>query len=108
MWRPPSAASNATYTTGYRPEWWPSPWNLTMLNETLGHDITQDSRRLLTAARDHAKDALVELRDMVGNIHPPALDGGLETALLTLAARSPIPVDLQADLPERPTAASRR
>jgi signal transduction histidine kinase len=79
--------------------------NLTMLNETLGHDITQDSRRLLTAARDHAKDALVELRDMVGNIHPPALDGGLETALLTLAARSPIPVDLQADLPERPTAA---
>jgi signal transduction histidine kinase len=79
--------------------------NLTMLNETLGPDITPDSRRLLTAARDHAKDALAELRDMVGNIHPPALDGGLETALTTLAARSPIPVDLRAELPDRPTAA---
>jgi signal transduction histidine kinase len=42
---------------------------------------------------------------MVGNIHPPALDGGLETALSTLAARSPIPVDLRAELPARPTAA---
>jgi signal transduction histidine kinase len=79
--------------------------NLTMLNETLGPDIGPDSRRLLTAARDHAKDALVELRDVVGNIHPPALDGGLETALSTLAARSPIPVDLHAELPDRPGAA---
>ena len=79
--------------------------NLTMLNETLGPDIGPDSRRLLTAARDHAKDALVELRDVVGNIHPPALDGGLETALTTLAARSPIPVDLHAELPARPAAA---
>ena len=79
--------------------------NLTMLNETLGPDIDPDSRRLLTAARDHAKDALVELRDVVGNIHPPALDGGLETALSTLAARSPIPVDLRAELPDRPAAA---
>ncbi len=79
--------------------------NLTMLNETLGTDITPDSRRFLTAARDHANDALAELRVMVGNIHPPALDGGLETALATLAARSPIPVDLHAELPDRPTAA---
>ncbi|HEY0803430.1 MAG TPA: sensor domain-containing protein, partial [Pseudonocardiaceae bacterium] len=79
--------------------------NLTMLNETLGPEISPDSRRLLTAARDHAKDALVELRDVVSNIHPPALDGGLETALSTLAARSPIPVDLHAELPARPAAA---
>ncbi|HEY3606084.1 MAG TPA: sensor domain-containing protein [Pseudonocardiaceae bacterium] len=79
--------------------------NLTMLNETLGTDTTPDSRRQLTAARDHAKDALAELRDMVGSIHPPALDGGLETALTTLAARSPIPVDLHAELSDRPTPA---
>jgi signal transduction histidine kinase len=79
--------------------------NLTMLNETLGPDITPDSHRLLTAARDHAKDALVELREVVSNIHPPALDDGLETALATLAARSPIPVDLTAELPDRPAAA---
>lgn len=79
--------------------------NLTMLNETLGPNIDPDSKRLLAAARDHAKDALVELREVVGNIHPPALDGGLATALSTLAARSPIPVDLHTDVRDRPAAA---
>jgi signal transduction histidine kinase len=79
--------------------------SLTMLNETLGPDVDRESRRLLDAARDHARDALVELREVVGNIHPPALDGGLATALSTLAARSPIPVDLRAELPARPAAA---
>jgi signal transduction histidine kinase len=79
--------------------------NLTMLNETLGPDISPQSRSLLTAALDHAKDGIGELRHMVSGIHPPALDAGLETALGTLAARSPIPVDVRAELPERPTEA---
>ncbi|HEY3752068.1 MAG TPA: sensor domain-containing protein [Pseudonocardiaceae bacterium] len=79
--------------------------NLTMLNETLGPDISPQSRNLLTAALDHAKDGIGELRHMVSGIHPPALDAGLETALGTLAARSPIPVDVRAELPERPTEA---
>jgi signal transduction histidine kinase len=79
--------------------------NLTMLNETLGPDVSQESRRLLTAALDHAKDGIAELRHMVGGIHPPALDAGLATALDTLAARSPIPVEVRGDLPERPTEA---
>jgi signal transduction histidine kinase len=77
--------------------------NLTMLNETLGPDISNQSRDLLTGALGHAKDGIAELRHMVGGIHPPALDAGLETALGTLAARSPIPVDVRAELPERPT-----
>jgi signal transduction histidine kinase len=77
--------------------------NLTMLNETLGPDISEQSRGLLTGAIGHAKDGIAELRHMVGGIHPPALDAGLETALGTLAARSPIPVDVRAELPDRPT-----
>jgi len=34
-------------------------------------------------------------------MHPPALDDGLPTAVSTLAARSPLPVDLAVDLPDR-------
>jgi signal transduction histidine kinase len=79
--------------------------NLTMLTETLGPDISEQSRGLLTGAIEHAKDGIAELRHMVGGIHPPALDAGLETALGTLAARSPIPIDVRADLPDRPTEA---
>jgi signal transduction histidine kinase len=77
--------------------------NLTMLNETLGQDVSPQSRDLLAGALGHAKDGIAELRHMVGGIHPPALDAGLETALGTLAARSPIPVDVRASLPDRPS-----
>jgi signal transduction histidine kinase len=79
--------------------------SLTMLDETLGKQVSEQSRGLLVAARDHTRDAIVELRDMVSGIHPPALDDGLATALSTLAARSPIPVELRVELPERPTQA---
>jgi signal transduction histidine kinase len=79
--------------------------NLTMLNETLAPEVSDASRKLLTAALGHAKDGIAELRHMVVGIHPPALDAGLEIALGTLAARSPIPVDVRAELPERPTEA---
>ena len=77
--------------------------NLTMLSETLGPDTSEQSRDLLAAALGHAKDGIAELRHMVSGIHPPALDAGLATALGTLAARSPIPVDVRGDLRERPT-----
>ncbi|HEX3591630.1 MAG TPA: sensor domain-containing protein [Pseudonocardiaceae bacterium] len=79
--------------------------SLTMLNETLGPDTSEQNRDLLAAALAHAKDGIAELRQMVSGIHPPALDAGLTTALGTLAARSPIPVDVRGDLPERPTEA---
>lgn len=56
---------------------------------------------LTDAARATVASALTELRDVVRSIHPPALDAGLDTALQTLAARSPVPVDLRADTGRR-------
>lgn len=60
------------------------------------------ARRRVDAAHAAAKDALGGLRDIVGGIHPPVLDTGLEPALATLAARSPVPVTVQVDLDDRP------
>jgi signal transduction histidine kinase len=60
---------------------------------------------LVDAAHASAKHAITELRDLARGIHPPVLDQGLPTALATLAARSGVPVELVADLPERPSAA---
>ncbi|WP_052422972.1 sensor histidine kinase [Nonomuraea candida] len=63
------------------------------------------ARALLDSAHRNAKETLSELTDLIRGILPPALDKGLEVALATLAARSPLPVDLDADLPERPSPA---
>jgi signal transduction histidine kinase len=60
---------------------------------------------LVDAAHTSAKQAITELRDLARGIHPPVLDQGLPTALATLAASSGVPVELVADLPERPSAA---
>src|SRR4029450_12776943 len=60
---------------------------------------------LVEAAHRQAKEALVELRDIAGGIHPPALDLGLEAALTTLVARSTVPTTLRIDVPTRPTPA---
>jgi signal transduction histidine kinase len=58
---------------------------------------------LVDQAHAHAKAALVELRDLVRGVHPPVLtDRGLDAALSGLAARCPVPVDLQVDVPVRP------
>jgi signal transduction histidine kinase len=58
---------------------------------------------LVDQAHTHAKAALVELRDLVRGVHPPVLtDRGLDAALSGLAARCPVPVDLQVDVPVRP------
>jgi signal transduction histidine kinase len=63
------------------------------------------ARRLVDEAHQGVKEAIVELRDLVRGIHPPALDTGLEGALSTLAARSPLPTDLTVSVQERPTPA---
>jgi signal transduction histidine kinase len=60
---------------------------------------------LVDAAHRSAKEAIIELRDLARGIHPPVLDHGLGTALTTLGARSAVPVEVIADLPERPSAA---
>lgn len=65
-----------------------------------------DARELIADARADTKDALVELRELVRGIHPPALDLGLGPALETLASRSSVPVELDLGLAaERPSAA---
>ncbi|MEN3303876.1 MAG: hypothetical protein V7603_78 [Micromonosporaceae bacterium] len=83
--------------------------NLGRAREALGRDgpaaDLPRTRELLDAAHRDAKDALAELRDLVRGIHPPVLDNGLADALATLAAGSPLPVRLRADIPVRPSAA---
>ena len=63
------------------------------------------ARELIEAAHDGAKDALADLRDLVRGIHPPVLDTGLPDALATLAAASPLPVQVITELPVRPSPA---
>ncbi|WP_217369652.1 sensor histidine kinase [Nonomuraea antri] len=65
----------------------------------------QRARVLVDSAHRSAKETVAELRDLIRGIHPPALDQGLEAALATLTARSPIPARFAADLPERPAPA---
>ncbi|GAA3395220.1 sensor histidine kinase [Cryptosporangium minutisporangium] len=61
---------------------------------------------LLRQAHDEAADALVELREVSWRVFPAALDaGGLPVALETVAERSPVPVALTVELPEKGPAA---
>ena len=83
--------------------------NLGMAREKLGHgsevpDVAA-ARELVDAALRGAKDALGDLRSLVRGIHPPVLDNGLADALASLAADSAIPVELNINLPIRPTPA---
>ncbi|HEX7291011.1 MAG TPA: sensor histidine kinase [Conexibacter sp.] len=79
--------------------------SLGMAEEKLDSDPAQ-ARELLAEARGEARTALTELRDLARGIHPPILaDRGLEAAILSIAARSPLAVTVEADLPRRPPAA---
>jgi PAS domain S-box-containing protein len=58
-----------------------------------------EAERLLEGAAEELSHALAELRELARGIHPAVLtDRGLGAALETLAARAPLPVDL--DLPD--------
>jgi signal transduction histidine kinase len=80
--------------------------NLGMAKEKLGREGEPADldriRELVDAAHLGAKEALVELRELVRGIHPPVLDTGLGEALATLAAGSAIPVTITADVPSEP------
>ena len=79
--------------------------SLGMAEEKLDSDPAQ-ARELLAEARGEARTALTELRDLARGIHPPILaDRGLEAAITSIAARSPLAVTIEADLPRRPPAA---
>jgi signal transduction histidine kinase len=60
---------------------------------------------LIDTAHRHSKEALAELRDIARGIHPPALDVGLDAALVTLVARSAVPAVLHTDIRDRPSRA---
>lgn len=55
----------------------------------------------LEAAHGEVKEVLAELRDLVRGVHPAVLtDRGLDAALSALAARSPVPVVVDVDVPD--------
>ena len=75
--------------------------NLGMAEQKLATDPDQ-VRQLLDEARQGAREALEELRDLARGIHPPILaDRGLGAAIAALAARSPLQVNVSVD-GERP------
>src|SRR5580693_6474115 len=58
---------------------------------------------LVDQAHIQAKEALVELRNLVRGVHPPVLtERGLDAALSGLAALCPVPVEVHVDVPVRP------
>ena len=82
--------------------------NLGMAKEKLDADGQADlpaARDLVDAAHRSAKEALAELRTLVKGIHPPVLDTGLDGALATLTASSPLPVRLSTSIAVRPSQA---
>jgi signal transduction histidine kinase len=62
-------------------------------------------RTLIASAHQNATETLTELRDLARGIHPPVLDRGLEAALASLAAASPVAATLTVTLPARPSPA---
>lgn len=74
------------------------------LQDTAGLDLARITR-LVEDAHRGALEAIADLRTLARGIHPPVLDNGLADALATLAARSTVPVELIADIPERPSQA---
>ena len=64
--------------------------------------VSGAGRAAVEAAHDQALAALAELREFVRGLHPAVLnDRGLDAALSGIAARAPLPVDLQVDVPVR-------
>ncbi|MEV6791152.1 sensor domain-containing protein [Streptomyces sp. NPDC051320] len=80
--------------------------HLTLIAELVAADADRDQvLATVETARSNAKQAVADLRVLVKGIHPPVLDQGLDTALATLAADSPLPVTVTADIAERPSPA---
>jgi signal transduction histidine kinase len=62
----------------------------------------QGASALLDEAHASSKEAIVEMRQVARGIVPPILaDRGLDAAVSALAARSPVPVTVRNELPDR-------
>jgi signal transduction histidine kinase len=76
--------------------------NLGIAKDRLEASDDPRAAELVGRAHDEAKQAIAELRDLVRGIHPAVLtDRGLDAAVSALAARCPVPVELQSDLRRR-------
>ena len=65
------------------------------------------ARALVGDAHEELQRAIVELRNLARGIHPAVLtDRGLDAALSSLAARSPVPVHLDVRVDRRPPASA--
>ena len=74
---------------------------LTLLERRIEHDPA-GAREVLGRAREQLEGGLGELRDLARGIHPTVLtERGLGAALDSLVQRAPLPVELDAALPER-------
>jgi signal transduction histidine kinase len=77
--------------------------NLGLARETLT-GVPDHAMEVIAEAHREAKEALTDLRAVVRGLHPAVLDDrGLDAALSGIAARAPLPVRLQVDVPERPS-----
>ena len=75
--------------------------NLGMARHALT-DVPDEARQVIDDAHREAKEALAELRNLVRGLHPAVLeDRGLDAALSGIAARAPLPVRVQVDMPRR-------
>jgi signal transduction histidine kinase len=75
--------------------------SLGMADELVGRDPAA-AREQLAEARRATTAALAELREVVRGIHPPVLaDRGLDGAVQALALASPLPTEVEIDIPAR-------
>jgi signal transduction histidine kinase len=75
--------------------------DLGMAKEKMQSD-PEAAQKLLAESHEEAKQVLSELRGVIRGIHPAVLtDRGLDAAISGLASRSPVPVDVDIDLPKR-------
>ena len=92
------AGSSATCTTARSSGWSRSRWRCGWRRRRSASDPAA-ARELLDGASEELAQALDELRELARGIHPAVLtDRGLRAALEGLAARTPLPVEL--DLPD--------
>jgi signal transduction histidine kinase len=74
---------------------------LSMAESRLESD-PERAAQLIAQAREEAQQAIGELRELAGGIHPAVLsDHGLCAALEALASRAPVPVQVDGELDEK-------
>jgi len=81
--------------------------DLGMARQKLASEADADPAVVALVERAHndSKRAVADLRNLVRGIHPAVLtDRGLDAAVSSLTARSPIPVDVNIVVPDRPPA----